>query len=401
MSTIYQAVHTKTQLPVAVKQLHLGPIGSTSDRDLFESEANIMNSVNHPFIIKFFDVMKLNGNVIIVMEYASNGNLLEFLNRRKPHLSEMLRIFTQLVSALYYLHHVVNWVHRDLKLENILLDEHYNVKLVDFDLSKRLGNSDTKTTTVCGSLPYCAPEVFQNKPYGRAVDIWSLGICLYGMVIGRLPFEHAIPKTVIDGICHHEPEIPGDTPTMITDLLRRMLKKNQDERMTIEEVSQHPWIRTSVWAIYFQRGFMEWAMVGKDDHEIAEALKKIGFDRGYCGDGVQDGITPQILTRRKQAYLAANPELFLSGGSGHGKFGTELDLPTHDFPSAPRKGSVLENMQHHTGVSLAKREAGRITMRPPHRVSPLYLSAGMSKPGRLPLIPSSFSVDGGDDSGWS
>jgi serine/threonine protein kinase len=190
---------------------------------------------------------------------------------------------------------------------------------------------------------------------------------------------------------------------MISDLLVRMLKKNADERITIEEISQHPWIRNSVWAIYFQKGFQAWLLAKEDDPDIVAGLKKFGIAPGDIPDGSSEAIVRRILIRRKQVRMAAQPELFGSGGAQRYGF-SGSDLPSHGGLSSqgraiPALGdpthrlSLLENVQHHTGVVLAKRVSGRVAIRSPHRTSPLYLASGSSgmltlpSPSSLPAVP--------------
>jgi serine/threonine protein kinase len=100
-----------------------------------------------------------------MMEHLLGGTLLEMLNRGIPLMSDVHRIFSQLVVAVYHLHHHANFVHRDIRLENILFDEHMNARLIELTLAKILEEPGKPTTTICGSLPYCAPEICQPAPW--------------------------------------------------------------------------------------------------------------------------------------------------------------------------------------------------------------------------------------------
>jgi serine/threonine protein kinase len=333
-----------------------------------------MQTVNHPFIVRFFDVSQNDDDVFIAMEYVSHGTMLELLNRGTLPLSDVLRFFAQLVSALLYLHNDLNYVHRDIKLENILLDEYQNVRLVDFGFSKQLDDKCGKTTTVCGSLPYCAPEVFQQVPYGKAVDIWSLGVCLYGMVVGKLPFE---PAGFGEIGANDEPEIPPGIPAPIADLLTRMLRKNPEQRMTIEEIVRHPWIKTSVWTIYFERGFRDMA-VRPEGTVPLPALRRPAVLRSL--EGEDDTLAGKVMARRQRSRIAANPELFVMGSMRNGRSLPDLLALGSQLPLAPqpevaplevgRRHSLLEGMQGQTGI-LTRRVGGvgRIALRPARRAA--------------------------------
>jgi serine/threonine protein kinase len=385
-STVYQAREVRSQLPVAIKEVHLNSPVLARGVDVYAFEADLLRTVNHPFIIKFFDVVRVDQSVFVVMEYASNGNLLEFLRAAKRGPSEIVQVFAQLVSALHYLHHTVNYLHRDLKLENVLLDDYGNVRLIDFGLSKQLMPPDSATTTLCGSLPYCAPEVFRHLPYGKPVDVWSLGICLYAMATGTLPFEDAAPPARIECICTHDLAVPLGTPSMIADLLAKMLNKNPDQRITIEQVSQHPWIKSSPWEFYFQKGFRSWALASEDDQGTLLALKKIGIDPQ--ADGPDAALAARVVARLRMAQRVANPELFLSGG-GRGMaipVGTPLRFmkmpPTRDAGNGAdsRSGtSLLEGMQTRLGLRVGNRTSGRISLRPHRPVSTLYSATALTR----------------------
>ncbi|XP_019713773.1 serine/threonine-protein kinase MARK2-like [Hippocampus comes] len=182
------ARHVLTGKEVAVKIIDKTQLNSSSLQKLFR-EVRIMKMLNHPNIVKLFEVIETEKTLYLVMEYASGGEVFDYLvahGRMKE--KEARAKFRQIVSAVQYCHQKCI-VHRDLKAENLLLDADMNIKIADFGFSNEftLGN---KLDTFCGSPPYAAPELFQGKKYdGPEVDVWSLGVILYTLVSGSLPFD--------------------------------------------------------------------------------------------------------------------------------------------------------------------------------------------------------------------
>ncbi|TKS92692.1 Serine/threonine-protein kinase MARK2 [Collichthys lucidus] len=172
------ARHVLTGKEVAVKIIDKTQLNSSSLQKLFR-EVRIMKMLNHPNIVKLFEVIETEKTLYLVMEYASGGEVFDYLvahGRMKE--KEARAKFRQIVSAVQYCHQKCI-VHRDLKAENLLLDADMNIKIADFGFSNEftLGN---KLDTFCGSPPYAAPELFQGKKYdGPEVDVWSLGVILY------------------------------------------------------------------------------------------------------------------------------------------------------------------------------------------------------------------------------
>ncbi|XP_015205832.1 MAP/microtubule affinity-regulating kinase 3a isoform X17 [Lepisosteus oculatus] len=227
------ARHILTGREVAIKIIDKTQLNPTSLQKLFR-EVRIMKILNHPNIVKLFEVIETEKTLYLVMEYASGGEVFDYLvahGRMKE--KEARAKFRQIVSAVQYCHqkHIV---HRDLKAENLLLDADMNIKIADFGFSNEftLGN---KLDTFCGSPPYAAPELFQGKKYdGPEVDVWSLGVILYTLVSGSLPFDGQNLKELRERVLRGKYRIPFYMSTDCENLLKRFLVLNPSKRGTLE-----------------------------------------------------------------------------------------------------------------------------------------------------------------------
>uniref|UniRef100_A0A8C1JWR3 non-specific serine/threonine protein kinase n=1 Tax=Cyprinus carpio TaxID=7962 RepID=A0A8C1JWR3_CYPCA len=193
-------------------------------------------------MFKLFEVIETEKTLFLVMEYASGGEVFDYLvahGRMKE--KEARAKFRQIVSAVQYCHqkHIV---HRDLKAENLLLDADMNIKIADFGFSNEfmVGN---KLDTFCGSPPYAAPELFQGKKYdGPEVDVWSLGVILYTLVSGSLPFDGQNLKELRERVLRGKYRIPFYMSTDCENLLKRFLVLNPTKRGTLEQIMKERWI---------------------------------------------------------------------------------------------------------------------------------------------------------------
>ncbi len=186
------AIHRKTGKRVAVKVIKKANM-TDRDMELTKNEIETLKMCQHPNIIKLLDVFENNDHMYLVMEFLQGGDLFTYLEKRKFKIPEARarKITHSLAAALYYLHSY-GIVHRDLKPENILmtdLTDNADVKLVDFGLSRMMGPSQYCTEPY-GTIGYVAPEVLQQRPYGEAVDIWSLGAITHLMLVACLPFDN-------------------------------------------------------------------------------------------------------------------------------------------------------------------------------------------------------------------
>ncbi|GLU21404.1 hypothetical protein SLE2022_375460 [Rubroshorea leprosula] len=199
----------------------------------------------HPNIIRLEEEIHTKNHTYIVMEYAENGDLLSYLLKQKNgrcQLSEgeARKIFRQIICGLNHCHGNMI-VHRDLKLENVLLGSRCDVKIADFGLSKMLRYHRLRESV--GSLPYAAPEVLSGKFYAFEADIWSCGVILYALLCGDFPFGQDIGPDELMKMEAGIYNLPEHLSFGAKDLIRKMLRFDQVDRITIPEILQHSWLQ--------------------------------------------------------------------------------------------------------------------------------------------------------------
>lgn len=241
------AIHKKTGKRVAVKVMSKKDM-SSSDVELQRREIEILKMCQHPHIIRLLDIFENTDYIYIVMENLSGGDLFSYLEKRKFVVPEKRakEMSHQLATAIYYLHSY-GVAHRDLKPENILMSsdkDDADCKIVDFGLSKIIGPSETSLDPF-GTLSYVAPEVLLQKPYGKEVDLWSLGVITYLLLSRVLPFDDEDDKEIARQTIQDAADFSFSPWEKVSkagkDVCAGLLEKNRHKRPSLEKVLQMEW----------------------------------------------------------------------------------------------------------------------------------------------------------------
>ncbi|KAJ5785692.1 uncharacterized protein N7503_010904 [Penicillium pulvis] len=197
----------------------------------------------HPHIARLYEVVVTENLVWLVLEYCQGDELYNYLLRHGSlPVDKVKRIFTQLVGAVAYVHSK-SCVHRDLKLENILLDKQENVKLCDFGFTREYEGKSSYLQTFCGTICYSAPEMLKGEKYaGEKVDVWSLGIILYALLAGELPYDDDDDQVTKNRILSEEPIYNAKFPEDAKALINLLLSKRPLIRPSLEEILAHPFL---------------------------------------------------------------------------------------------------------------------------------------------------------------
>jgi len=316
------AKHIPTGKEVAIKIIDKTQLNPGSLQKLFR-EVRIMKTLDHPNIVKLFQVIETEKTLYLVMEYASGGEVFDYLvlhGRMKE--KEARAKFRQIVSAVQYCHQK-KIIHRDLKAENLLLDSEMNIKIADFGFSNEfvIGN---KLDTFCGSPPYAAPELFQGKKYdGPEVDVWSLGVILYTLVSGSLPFDGSTLRELRERVLRGKYRIPFYMSTDCENLLKKFLVLNPARRASLEVIMKDKWMNMG----YEEEDLKPYIEPVQDwnDRKRIEILEGMGYNNA----AVEEALKQQKFDDCYASYLLLgrrNTEFLFQLDSEGSRSGSSLSL---------------------------------------------------------------------------
>uniref|UniRef100_A0A8C8FZI7 non-specific serine/threonine protein kinase n=1 Tax=Oncorhynchus tshawytscha TaxID=74940 RepID=A0A8C8FZI7_ONCTS len=278
------ATHIITKAKVAIKIVDKTQLDDENLKKIFR-EVQIMKMLRHPHIIRLYQVMETERMIYLVTEYASGGEIFDHLVAHgRMAEKDARRKFKQIVAAVHFCH-CRNIVHRDLKAENLLLDHNLNIKIADFGFSNLFSRGQLLKTW-CGSPPYAAPELFEGKEYdGPKVDIWSLGVVLYVLVCGALPFDGSTLQNLRARVLSGKFRIPFFMSTDCEYLIRHMLVLEPSRRLSMEQICKNKWMKQGDPDPEFERLIVECEQVKSEreteliNEQVLMAMSEMGLDR--------------------------------------------------------------------------------------------------------------------------
>uniref|UniRef100_A0A8C1SAB8 non-specific serine/threonine protein kinase n=1 Tax=Cyprinus carpio TaxID=7962 RepID=A0A8C1SAB8_CYPCA len=288
------ARHILTSREVAIKIIDKTQLNPTSLQKYFFAHDKMIFLI---FTVQLFEVIETEKTLYLVMEYASGGEVFDYLvSHGRMKEKEARAKFRQIVSAVHYCHQK-NIVHRDLKAENLLLDADSNIKIADFGFSNEF-TLGSKLDTFCGSPPYAAPELFQGKKYdGPEVDIWSLGVILYTLVSGSLPFDGQNLKELRERVLRGKYRVPFYMSTDCESILRRFLVLNPTKRCTLEQIMKDKWINVG-----YENDELKPHVEPVEDYNDSSRID-VMLGMGYTRDEIKDALSTQKYNEIFATYL--------------------------------------------------------------------------------------------------
>uniref|UniRef100_A0A8C5FWT0 non-specific serine/threonine protein kinase n=1 Tax=Gadus morhua TaxID=8049 RepID=A0A8C5FWT0_GADMO len=333
-------------------------------------------------ILQLFEVIETDKTLYLIMEYASGGEVFDYLvsNGRMKEIEARAK-FRQIVSAVHYCHQKYI-VHRDLKAENLLLDADANIKIADFGFSNEftLGN---KLDTFCGSPPYAAPELFQGKKYdGPEVDVWSLGVILYTLVSGSLPFDGQNLKELRERVLRGKYRVPFYMSTDCEGILRRFLVLNPTKRCTLDQVMKDKWINSG-----FEGEDLKPHIEPVEDYSDAARIE-VMVGMGFTPEEIKDALLNQKYNEVTATYLLLGLKTEVSHTEHSSATGSSSSSSSSSHSKTQRSASTYHRQRRHSdfcGPSMPVMHPKR---------SPTSTGDRELREGRMPSRKASCSVMG-------
>jgi RAC serine/threonine-protein kinase/serum/glucocorticoid-regulated kinase 2 len=283
---------TDTGEILAMKVLEKQMLEKQNMIDYTKSEKNILQQIDHPYIVKLKYAFQTDTKLYLVLDFLSGGELFFHLSKEFKFDNSRARFYVaELALAIGYLHSK-DIIYRDLKPENVVLDGEGHVQLTDFGLAKKNITINSPTKTFCGTPEYLAPEILRGKGYSKPVDWWSLGILFYEMLVGIPPFYAENMNEMYDLILKAPLKFPSFVATEAQDLLKGLLEKDETKRLgsgpsDIQEIKDHPYFQPINWDALYKRQ-IEPPFIPEKSENLSEAPN---FDEEFTKEGIKESDT--------------------------------------------------------------------------------------------------------------
>ena len=240
---VYLVTHKVTKVQYAIKAIDKRNKTNQEEKPYFRREIEVMYKIHHPNVVKLYGHFEDNNYCYFIMEYISKGNVYGLIPQdKKKRINNQIvaSLIKDVISAVYYLHNMKPIIiHRDIKPENVLLADGLVAKLTDFGWSNYM-QEDEKRTTVCGTPIYLAPEIIKEQGHDEKVDIWCIGVLLFELITGNVPFQGNDIDTLKDNILHLKIAWPKDINIDAKSVIKKILKSEPSARISLEEILQQP-----------------------------------------------------------------------------------------------------------------------------------------------------------------
>lgn len=241
-ASVYRAKCLKSGTEVAIKMIDKKLMQATGMVNRVKQEVAIHSRLKHPSILELFECFEDINYVYLVLELCHNGELQKYIKEKHLLENEVSSIMGQVVEGIKYLHSY-NILHRDLSLSNLLLTKDMRVKIADFGLATQLTKPDEKHMTMCGTPNFISPEVASRGSHGLETDVWGLGCLLYTLLVGSPPFDTPAVKSTLTKVVMSNYILPNYLSPEAKDLINSLLQKNPKDRMKLEQILEHPFIK--------------------------------------------------------------------------------------------------------------------------------------------------------------